>query len=279
MAYVGMHNREIPVNKTSVNFALAVQDLVEGMRLWRVWYVLGLSEIRQRYRRSTLGPLWLSLSVGIQAFVMGFLLSFLFQTDINRQLPYICISLVVWTFIQGAINEGATCFITLASTILQVRRPLWTYISLTLWRNVIIFLHTIIVFVVAAMAFKVIPTGTYVYIPLGLALLLLNIGWMTLVAALVSTRFRDVPLLIGNLFSILIWLTPVYYTVDQLAPKMRAVIELNPLTHVLEVARSPFLNQMPSLSVWLTATAVAIFGWLMALAIFARTRARVPYWV
>ena len=261
------------------SFARALQDIADGTRLWRIWYVLGVSEIRQRYRRSTLGPLWVTLSVGLQAFVMGFLLSFLFQTDINRQLPYICISLVTWTFLQGAINEGASCFITLGGTILQVKRPLWTYIALTLWRNAIIYVHTIIIFILTAVAFKIIPGSTYLLVPVGLALLLLNVGWMALAAALVSARFRDVPLLITNLFTLLMWLTPVYYTLDQLAPKMRAVIELNPLTYVLEVARAPFLNQVPDLSVWLTATMIAGFGWVIALSIFARTRARVAYWV
>src|SRR5205809_263160 len=111
---------------TRRRFILAFRDLLEGTRNWRIWYVLGAAELKQRYRRSALGPLWVTLTVGIQAMVMGFLLSFLFQTDINRQLPFICISLVTWTFVMGTINEGANCFIGMSAIILQVKRPLWT---------------------------------------------------------------------------------------------------------------------------------------------------------
>lgn len=258
---------------------LAGLDLIEGTRQWHVWYTLGVSELRQRYRRSTFGPLWVTLSVGLQALVMGYLLSYLFGTPVNRQLPYICISLVTWTFMMGAINEGAMCFIGMGGTIVQIKRPLWTYILLTLWRNAIIYLHTIIVFVITAIAFKIMPSTTYLLLPLGLALMILNMGWMALAAALLSARFRDVPLLISNIFTILIWLSPVYYSIDMLGSRARFVIELNPLTHILNVARAPYLNEVPALSTWMIALAVAVFGWAMTFALFVRTRARVPYWV
>jgi lipopolysaccharide transport system permease protein len=102
---------------------------------------------------------------------------------------------------------------------------------------------------------------------------------MTLAAALISARFRDVPLLIQNAFNVLLWLTPVYYQPEQLGSRTRLIIELNPLTYVLEVARAPFLNNVPSLSTWLAAAAVALFGWLLAFALFVRVRSRVPFWL
>jgi ABC-type polysaccharide/polyol phosphate export permease len=264
---------------THRQISLALKDLIEGTRNWRIWYVLGISEVRQRYRRSMLGPLWVTLTVGIQALVMGLLLSFLFQTDINRQLPFICISLVTWTFITGAINDGAGCFIGMNGAILQVKRPLWTYMMLTLWRNAIIYAHTVIVFIFAAIAFRIFPSPIYLLALPGLALLVVNMGWMALVAGLISARFRDVPLLISNLFTVLVWLTPVYYESAQLGPRTRMIIEFNPLTHILEVARAPFLNQTPPLAVWVSVVGVAIFGWGMTIALFARTRARVAFWV
>ncbi|MEO8629144.1 MAG: ABC transporter permease, partial [Betaproteobacteria bacterium] len=86
-------------------------------------------------------------------------------------------------------------------------------------------------------------------------------------------------LLIQNMFSILVWLTPVYYQPEQLGAKTRLITQLNPLTYVMEVARAPFLNEMPSLSTWLIALGVALLGWTLTLGLFARTRARVPYWL
>lgn len=259
--------------------SLAIKDLVDGIRYWRVWYVLGLSEVRQRYRRSMLGPFWVTLSMGIQAMVMGFLLTFLFGLDLGRYLPFLCISLVTWTFLSGAINEGANSFILMSSVILQVKRPLSTYVMLVLWRNAIIYAHTIVVFVLAALAFEIRPTLVSLLIPVGLGLLILNTSWMALAAGLLSARFRDVPMLIQNAFNVLLWLTPVYYQPEQLPARARIVIDVNPLTYVLEVARAPFLNDVPSFSTWLIALGITFLGWLMAFALFVRVRARVPFWL
>jgi ABC-type polysaccharide/polyol phosphate export permease len=264
---------------TQRQLARALQDLRDSTRNWRVWFVLGIAELRQRYRRSTLGPFWVTLAVGLQAFVMGYLLSFLFQTSINRQLPFICLGLVTWTFIVGAVNEGANAFISMNNVILQVKRPLSTYVALVLWRNVLVYGHTIVVFVVVALIFSIRPTVTYLVLPASLGLLIVNIGWVALAAGVVSTRYRDVPLLITNLFNILMWLTPVFYEIDMLGPRARFAIELNPLTTIIEIARAPYLNSIPAASVWISASLIALFGWLLAFGIFARSRARIPYWL
>jgi ABC-type polysaccharide/polyol phosphate export permease len=257
----------------------AIKDVVLGTILWRPWYVLGLSEIRQRYRRSTIGPFWVTLSVGIQAAVMGLLLSYLFKTETNRFLPFVCISLVTWTFLSSALSEGATGFISMSGPILQVSRPLWTYIMLLLWRNALIYVHMVPVFFIPAFIFGIYPTFGYLLIPLGLALLIINAGWMALVVAIISARYRDVPLIVQSALNVLVWLTPVYYHPDQVGAKTKLILQLNPLTSIMEVARGPFLNQMPPISTWMTAAGVAIAGWLITLALYARTRHRIAFWV
>jgi len=259
--------------------ALALQDLSEGTRNWRIWYVLGISDVRQRYRRSLLGPFWITLSIGIQTLVMGLLLSYLFRIDLHRYFPFLCMGIVIWNFISSTINEGANCFILTGPVILQVKRPLWTYMMQTLWRNVINFGHTVIVFVVVAAIFRIVPSVNYVVAPVGLVLLATNLAWMSLAAGLLSVRFRDLPMLIQTALPLLVWLTPVFYHPDQLGPTTRMIIELNPLTHMVEIARAPFLNQMPAFSSWLAAVGVGFFGWLMTFALFVRVRARVPFWV
>ena len=53
---------------------LAVSDLVEGIKSWRIWASLGWQDIRLRYRRSYLGPLWITISMSVMVYSMGFFL-------------------------------------------------------------------------------------------------------------------------------------------------------------------------------------------------------------
>ena len=257
----------------------AVDDLAGGMRSWRLWFLLGVNEIRHRYRRSTIGPFWLTLSMGVQATVMGVLFGFLFQHNLERFLPYLCISLVVWNSIQSIVNEGSMAFISATGLIMQVKRPLSACIYQVIWRNLLISAHTIVIFFVVSLIFGLYPSWTYIFFIPGLLLLVANVSWMAFTAAILSARFRDVPMIIQNSFTVLFWLTPVLYMPSQMKGRMELVILFTPFSHFLEVVRSPLLGAMPSAINWSVPICTAICGWILAIFLFARTRSRIPYWL
>jgi lipopolysaccharide transport system permease protein len=257
----------------------ALDDILSGLQAWRLWTLFGFNDVRMRYRRSTLGPFWASLSMGIQVLVTGFVMAYLFHITLQRYLPYICLGLIVWGSFTTIVTEGATAFITASKLILQVKRPLFVYLLQVIWRNIIVGAHTIVIFFIVAFLFGLFPGPTYLLAIPGLALFLLNAIWMAAVAAILSTRFRDIPLIIANAFTALFWLTPVIYQIDQLGGKMKTVVSFNPLYHVLEVFRAPLLLAEPTATNWLVATASVVFGWMFLILLFARTRRRIPFWL
>src|ERR1700749_3952412 len=142
---------------TQRQLALATKDLRAGALNWRLWGLLGWQDIKQRYRRSTLGPLWLTVSTAVQMTVMGLLGSFLFHNDYQRYLPFLCSGLLFWTMMTSIVNDGAIAFVSSASHLLQVRRPLTTFIMQILWRNLIILGHNFVIYIVIAFIFGVVP--------------------------------------------------------------------------------------------------------------------------
>jgi lipopolysaccharide transport system permease protein len=257
----------------------AAQDIWSGLRAWRLWTLFGFNDVKMKYRRSTLGPFWASLSMGLQVLVTGFVMAFLFHITLQRYLPFICIGLIVWGSFTSIVTEGASAFINSAELILQVKRPLFIYLLQVVWRNIIVGAHTIVVFFVVAFLFGVFPGPTYLLVIPGLALFLLNSIWMAGVAAILSTRFRDIPLIITNALMALFWLTPVVYEIDQLSGTMKKLISLNPLFHVMEVFRAPLLLTAPTGVNWLVAVGTAALGWVFLFLLFARTRKRIPFWL
>jgi ABC-type polysaccharide/polyol phosphate export permease len=258
---------------------IALTDVVYGTVRWRPWFFMGFAEVQQRYRRSFIGPFWVTLTMAIQVSVTGLLLAFLFKQDVNRYLPFICISLIIWTYFSSVMNEGAMSFISMSGIILQVRRPLWTYIMLILWRNAIVFLHTIPIFFVASWYFGIFPSVSYILIPFALIIFVANVAWMALLIGCISARFHDIPPIVQNSLNVLVWLTPVYYNPSQISGRTLMIISLNPLTSIIEIVRGPFLNDPPDMAVWSTGILVACFGWAMAIAVFARVKSRIPYWL
>src|SRR5277367_4257931 len=92
-------------------------DFKNGICDFRIWGTLAWHDIRQRYRRSVLGPFWFTLSTVIMVTVLGTLYSTLFKQDIRTYLPYLASGLVIWQYLSSCILEGCSAFISNANLI------------------------------------------------------------------------------------------------------------------------------------------------------------------
>ncbi len=257
----------------------AVQDIWTGLNAWPLWSLLGLNDVRMRYRRSTLGPFWGTLSMGFQISITGVVMTLLFHTTLRQFLPFLSIGLIIWTTLTAMVTDGSQAFIGSADLILQVRRPLSVYLFQIMWRNMVVAAHSIVIFFVVAFLFHLFPGPTYILAVPGLMLFLLNCVWLAGVAAIMSTRFRDIPMIVANIFTGLFWLTPVLYDARQLGETMERVVNWNPLYHIVEVFRAPLLLVVPTATDWLVSLGTALIGWLFLVLLFARTRNRIPFWL
>jgi lipopolysaccharide transport system permease protein len=100
----------MPVGTTTLSQqrrARALADLVEGIPRWRLWFRLGWNDIAQRYRRSVLGPLWLT---AIMVVTLGVIYAELFNQPIDDFLPFFCVGLLVWNLIASYLTEGGSLF-------------------------------------------------------------------------------------------------------------------------------------------------------------------------
>ena len=253
-------------------------DFVESLRRWRLWTLLGWTEIRQRYARSRLGPFWLTISTGVMILCVGLVFGVLFHQSMQQYLPLFGVGLIVWTLISTIVNEGATAYVNAASYMRQIHSPRLIYIFQAVWRNLIIFFHNLVIVACLMAIFGVRhPAAIALAVP-GLLLLLLNASWMGALAGLVSTRYRDVPQLITSLMLVGFYVTPVMYERSML--KSHAGLLLyNPFTYLLTDLRRPFLGEYPSPRDWLIAAAMAVVGWVVVIALTGRYHRRLSYWL
>jgi ABC-type polysaccharide/polyol phosphate export permease len=257
---------------------LAIDDLFAGILSWRLSQFLAWQDLKQRYRRSTLGPIWLTLSFGIQILTMGTLSSFLFGTAISKSMPNVCAGMLLWLMITQIINDGATLFVLSSRYITQVKCPLSVFLIQIVWRNVFIAAHNAAIYVIVAAIFVVIPGPSILLWPFGFLLVLSSVSWMALVAAVLSTRYRDIPMMIQHILGIIFWFTPLIYLPEQLGRK-RFLLDFNPFTHMIALVREPLMGGVPTLNDWLVVLALAALGWTGTFLFFARFRARIVYWL
>jgi len=258
--------------------AEAIADLVGGLKLWELWSTLGWHDIRQRYRRSIVGPFWLTLSMGIMVGGLAYLYAGLFGQNTEGYLVYVATGMIVFNLISTIATEGSTVFIGSASLILQLRAPLSIYIYQMLWRNLLIFAHNISIYVIVLIFVKVDIGWNILLSFAGLFLVLLGGVWIGLTLGGLSARFRDVPPIVSSIMQVAFFLTPIFWTPGAL-PGRELFVHLNPFYYLVEVVRMPLLGQTPALSVWLAVIGMNCVGALIAIAFYARYRGRIAYWV
>ena len=254
-------------------------DLCEGALRIHLWGLLGWQDIRQRYRRSLIGPFWLTISMGTMIAALGLLYAGLFGLELASYLPFLALGFIVWGLITGFVTEGCTAFTTADAIIKQVELPLSVHVYRILCRNIIVFAHNFLIFVLVAIIFSVFPGWAgFFFIP-GLVLLILNGVWIGLLFGLISARFRDVPQVAASVVQVAFFLTPIIWKPESLPNSSILVLYLNPFFYLVEVVRAPLLGSVPSLSFWLMTLGFTLAGWVVAFYFFQRFRWRIAYWM
>lgn len=273
-----------PAIGSSRTWARAFGDITAGWQQRELWGHLGWQDIRQRYRRSVLGPLWITISMAVTAVALGLLYSQLFGQPIRTFLPYVTVGFIVWGFISGCINEGSEVFISNEGLIKHLPSPISVHIYRLIWRQTLFFGHNLAVYVVMAVVFRIPLTwGVLIAIP-AFGVLMLNGAWVALLVGIVSTRFRDIPPVTQSVVQLMFFMTPIVWIYDDLlknpAVTARArFVELNPFLHFMEIIRRPMLGQSFEARYWIVAGVITVAGWAVALMFLRNYRARVSYWV
>jgi ABC-2 type transport system permease protein len=262
----------------------ALADIAGGWGQRQLWGHLGWQDIKQRYRRSVLGPLWITFSMAVTAVALGLLYSQLFGQPLEFFLPYVTVGFIVWGFIQGCINEGTEVFIASEGLIRHLPSPITVHIFRLVWRQMLFFGHNLVVYAVMLLFFDVpLGWGSLVAVP-AFALLVLNGFWVAVLIGIISTRFRDIPPITQSVVQLMFFLTPIVWVYDQLLADPRTasrarLIEFNPFLHFVEIIRRPMLGASFEPRYWYVAGIITLVGWLLALLSLRNYRARIAYWV
>ena len=242
--------------------------------------MLASHEIRSRYRRSVIGPFWLTISMGVMIACIGLVFGGIFNTPMDEYLPFLAAGIILWTFITGTINEGCTAFVSAEGMIKQLPIPLFVHVLRVVWRNVLMLAHHIVILPLVLLVMgKSVSVVALLAIP-SFVLVVLCLSWLAFFFAIVCTRYRDLPQIVASVLQVGFYFTPIIWMPALLPERLgSAVLDWNPFYHVLELLRAPLLGSVPAMTSWFVVAAITILGWGLTLLLFARVKHRIAYWL
>ena len=255
-----------------------LKDFVDGARLAPLWLRVGWEQVIARFRRTILGPFWLSANLLAISFALSLVFGGLLGQNYRSNFPLIISGILTWSIIGGLLGEAASVFIASAGLMHTQKLPLSFHVFLMMHRAFINFLAQLIAFWVVLVVLRLGALPTWHLIP-GLAIVLIDGFLMSFIVAIPSTRFRDVNQFVGFSVQILFFLTPIFWSPTQMQGKRRLILELIPLAHMLELVRQPLLGRAPLAENYVFS--LAFMGVLAVIALILMTlyRRRVVFWL
>jgi ABC-type polysaccharide/polyol phosphate export permease len=257
---------------------LAFQDLKRTILQHRVWLHLGWVEVKQRYRRSVIGPWWISLSMLIFILMMGIVFSRLFHQRLDEYIPFFTAGFLFWSFISSSVVEAAEIFKSNGGFIKQINLPFNLYVFKHLVKQSICLMHNAAVYFLVCAFFKFNPGLVFFMVLPGFLILLLNVYWICFIVAMICARFRDMVPIITSCVQIAFFITPISW-MPRLLDQNPSILKYNPLTYLLEIVRAPLLGQAPAGIYWEVSITLALVGCAISFVLFSLTRNRIAFWV
>jgi ABC-2 type transport system permease protein len=257
----------------------AFDDIASGWKMRNEWSALAWQSIKISYRRTSIGPYWISLQQA--AFVAGIslLYSQLLKTSTSDMVPLAAFGIIFWGLITNLIQTSSILFVQQSQAIKSATLPLTFYIFSSISQQVIVFAHSAIVIIPFAFAFNVAPRPiSVITIPLSLFLAVINGFSFALWLGPLSTRFRDISISIPIVVQIAMFLSPVFWSSDLLSGR-EWIIQYNPTAWMIETFRSPILGGDVKTDLWVRLAVFSLANFTIGITVFNKSRDKISYWI
>lgn len=235
-------------------------------------------DLKTRYRRSTLGPLWLVLSTSIGVTGLGYVWATLLNMQIEQFVPMLTVGLVVWQLVSACISESSDVFYKQAKVIRNLKVPLLLFPLQLLMKHALYFGHNLIVVFAVFLIFQLPVNWAQLMAIPGLLIVLANMLWVITLIGIIASRFRDVQSFIASVMPLLFFLSPVLYKPNNLGLKSQ-LLWLNPLTYLITLIRDPLQGHVPPLFVYLVSLVLLFLGTTITWWLMMKKRGRIAFWM
>lgn len=228
-------------------------------------------EIRGRYKNSILGVMWSFLNPLLQLAVYSIIFGALLAGGDQTYPIYICVALIPWTYFTTAITQASFTIIGNGDIIKKVYFPREILpISVVTSGAVNFIISTIII--LAFVIFSGIGLSWYIllypFVLLVQYVLLLGIAF---IVSSITVYFRDLEHIIGIILLAAFYGTPIVYKLEQLPQNLQIIMQLNPMTHIINGYRAIFYNQeMPNIKILSILLAISVVITIIGYFIFKK---------
>jgi lipopolysaccharide transport system permease protein len=273
----GQVERYVVANQRRLSWERCRAEIAPFVTRHVTWRALAAGDIRSKYRRTLLGPWWITATNAFTAVIMGLVAGRFLGADMKTYLPNFMVSMTIWGFISSSIGESCYTMINAGGMIKAVDMPILIHVMRMVQRNLIIFLHNIAVIPFIWLVYPWHIGIVAILSVVGLLVVYVFVVSVSVIVSMICVRYRDIPPIVAAILQLLFFISPIIWSTSQVKGG-DLILTLNPIAHLLAITRDPIMGVAPSLTNWVGAIgSVAVLTAAMVY-IYTRYRTRVVYW-
>ena len=214
--------------------------------IWRQSVDLTTASLKSRYRKTLAGFVWVLLNPIIMFGVQATVFRKFLRLEITDYYLFLVSGLIPWVFMSQTIQMGTPALVTNAGLLRAFRMHPMVLVISSVLDNLLNFLFAIMLIIIPVVFFSDVGvTSTIIWAPLCLLPFLIGTFAITSFTALLNVFYRDTNFVLGFAFSVLFFVTPIFYPIEYVPEHYRWVIELNPFYHLISPFRATLYPNEP----------------------------------
>jgi len=201
-------------------------------------------EIRGKYKGSFLGIIWSFVNPLLTVLVYAIIFPYILRQDQPHYLIFLIVAIIPWNFFVTVLNQGTTNVLANGNIIKKVYFPREILPISVVVSGLVNFFISCIIILLFLLLSGVGITWTILYLPLIVFIqFMLSLGFVFILSAL-NVYVRDVEYIVNFVLTLAFYATPILYDASLIPMKLRWILELNPMKHMIEAYRNIFYYQV-----------------------------------
>ena len=226
-------------------------------------------DVMVRYKKTLIGVGWAIFTPVMNMIV--FTIIFNKVAKIETPWPYPIFSycgLLPWTMFSSSLKAGVQSLVTNKSLITKVYFPRELFPFGAVVVAIVDFLIGSTVLAALMIYYHVEPAATIWFLPVLVLIQTLFTAGVALTISMANLWYRDVKYLFDVVIQLWMFATPVVYPVRNVGPTLHFILQLNPMTPIIDGYRSVILRgemppMLPLLVATITSTVLFMLAWLL----------------
>ncbi|WP_242868745.1 ABC transporter permease [Desulfotomaculum copahuensis] len=246
--------------------------MISKFRLYlNLTFALAWRDVRVRYQLSILGLYWAIINPLLMAIIWAFVFSHIFRAASLNNVPYVVFlfcGLTYWNLFGNSLSTATTSLTGNAMLLSKQYFPRLILPTAAVLARVVDFFFSLLVLGLLMWYFHLSPNwNLWMLLPLLVIELFYTLGFAYIVSSL-NVLYRDMAQLVSIVLMFWMYLSPVFYVLQQVPEKARRYFMYNTIGLLVDAQRNIFLAGTPVnwhqvLVSFLISLAVLIAGWTL----------------